>query len=131
MTTEGNNCGGVSLCKEIKCLENSNIFIIRMDTSEVRKGRDTGEICFVEDEDVARYTTEKLADEEVRRLSTPTCRVFKENMIKAEPYKKRIDIHKQEIGLLYDGTIQKIATVGYVEVPFATFTDPLLSRKDD
>lgn len=120
------NAAEIPLSSEVKVGE-PFIYVLRIDTTEVKKGKDTGEICYVDSEDVASHSLESLANEEIRRLEkvNPGARIFRENMINPSPYKKRIDIHKRTDGF-FANTHEKVASFGYVAIPFATFTDTLL-----
>jgi hypothetical protein len=112
-------------------LQDTLVYLVRMDTEQVRKGKQVGEICYVEDEEVAKHIVESLANEQVKliRESNASLKVYRENMDDPTPYLKRIDIFKVDVGIVYNSGLQKIASIGYVRVPRATYTDPLLSKK--
>lgn len=115
----------VKLSPEVSVAE-TTIFVVRMDTKEVRKGKETGEVCFFEDKEVANHALESLANQEVKRLTVPGVRIYRQNASDPSPYIKRIDILQQKQGYLIDGTIETVATLGFVQVPFATYSDSLM-----
>jgi hypothetical protein len=112
-------------------LQDQVMYLIRMDTELVRKGKQCGEVCYVDDEEVAKHIVESLANEQVKliREATPTLKVYRENMDDSTPYLKRVDIFKVDVGIIYDSGLQKIASIGYCKVPKATYTNPLLEKK--
>jgi hypothetical protein len=116
----------IKLSPEVTAM-NSSVYIIRADTSKTRRGLETGEICFVFEEEVADHVLESLAKHEVKALTNDKNRVYMEiHTENTVPYiQKKIDIHIQELGILYNGSIVKVATFGYTRVPYATFRDGL------
>lgn len=114
----------VKLSPEV-VLENEAVYLIRLDNSETRKGKETGELCLVIREEVAECMVDSIANEEMRTLYTPSVKVYRENVDDPKPYRKRIDIYTQQLGLFYDGSQKKVASIGYVAVPFAQYISPL------
>lgn len=108
-------------------LNNSYVYVVRADTTATRKGTETGELCFVFDEEVALHVVESLAKEEVRVFSDGKYEVFMKLETKdPEPYlRKKIEVHVQKIGIFMNGPFEKIATFGYTRIPYATFKDGL------
>ena len=140
-TESGPNCVGTNppqWCSEqVKLtpqvtLNNSVVYVIRADTNDTRKGRDTGEVCVVFEEEVADRVLESLAKEEVKNLSSdPNIRVFMEiHTQNVQPYlNKKIDICTQSLGYIMNGSIQKIMTFGYTRVAYASFEDLLATQE--
>jgi len=117
----------VKLSPEVT-LNNNVVYVIRADTNDTRKGRDTGEVCFVFEEKIADHILESLAKQEVKNLSAnPNIKIFIEiHTENVQPYvNKKIHICTQSLGYLMNGSVEKIITFGYTKVACGTFKDSL------
>jgi hypothetical protein len=120
----------VPLCSEVKVGE-PTMYLLRMDNHETRKGRATGELCYVASGEIASQALEALANAEIKALSSPDVRITRENKADPSPYIKRIDIYKEQKGYVYNSGPRLVCSLGYVQVCCATYTNPLLMEEND
>jgi len=93
-----------------------SVYIVRIDNDQTRKCKEYGEVCYTRCEDDARLMVDSIANAEVKRLKKENNKVLKENITDPYPFLMKVDIFVQEIGMLYNSSLTKVESIGYVKI---------------